>query len=159
MTEKIVIGSTRAGLILKNEIITYLDNKGIAVNDVGMKENGEFVPYHKAAMAVASRVSKKEYNHGIIICGTGAGSVITAAKFKGVYPVHVTNTFMAQKARSVNNCNVLVLGEWLTPLQHALQMVDTWLETEFGDGVDDEWKKSLLNFYEEVQNFEEEQFK
>jgi ribose 5-phosphate isomerase B len=146
-------------LTLKKEIIAYLNNKGIAVHDVGMKEGGEFVPYHKAAMAVASLVSRNEYKRGILICGTGAGSVITAAKFKGVYPVHVTNTFMAQKARSVNNCNILVFGEWLTPPQHAFPMIQAWLETEFGDGMDDEWKKSMQIFYNEIQDFEEEQFK
>ena len=159
MIKKIVIGTTRAGLTLKKEIITYLNNRGIEVCDVGMKEDGEFVPYHKSAMAVAAAVSKNEYERGIIICGTGAGSVITAAKFKGVYPVHVTNIFMAQKARSVNNCNVLVFGEWLTPPQHAFPMIDAWLETEFGDGVDEEWKKSLQSFYNEIQDLEEEQFK
>lgn len=145
--------------MLKKEIIEHLKNKGIDVYDVGMKECGEFVPYHKAAMAVAAAVSKGEYERGIIICGTGAGSVITAAKFKGVYPVHVMNSFMAQKARSVNNCNVLVFGEWLTSPQHAPMIVNEWLEVDFGAGVDDEWRKSLQEFYNEIQIFEEEQFK
>ena len=58
-----------------------------------------------------------------------ASSVITAAKFKGVYPVHVTNTMMAQKAKVVNDCNALVFGEWFTPPQHAFALVDAWLET------------------------------
>ena len=124
-----------------------------------MKEEGEFVPYHKAAAAVALGVSKKIYKRGIVICGTGAGSVITAAKFKGVFPVHVTNTFMAEKASAVNNCNVLVFGEWLTPAQHAFTMIDAWLNTEFGAGQTDEWKKFLANCVHEIEEIENEQFK
>ncbi len=156
--EIIPIGCTRAGLVLKKELIAHLEQKGFAVEDLGMREDGEFVPYHRAAMAVAETISSRKYRRGIIICGTGAGSVITAAKFKGVYPVHVTDVFMAERARAVNDCNVLVFGEWLTPPQHACRIVDAWLETEFGTGVDEAWKRTLRGFYEEIQAFEEEQF-
>ena len=157
--EKIVIGSTRAGLTLKKDLIDYLERKGYQVDDVGMKAGGDFVPYHRAAAAVAQRVSNGEYSKGIIICGTGAGSVITAAKFKGVYPVHVTNTFLAAQAKAVNNCNVLVFGEWVTPAKHACLMLDAWFETNFTDGVDDDWKVFLSNTYKEIGEIENENFK
>lgn len=157
--EKIIIGCTRAGLALKKEIINYLEGKGFQVDDVGMKEDGEFVPYHIAAAAVARGISEKKYEKGIIICGTGAGSVITAAKFKGVYPVHVTNTFMAEKAKAVNNCNTLVFGEWLTPPTHAFHMIDAWLNTEFTAGVNDEWKIFLRNCVNEIAEIEDELLK
>jgi ribose 5-phosphate isomerase B len=157
--EKIIIGSTRAGLTLKKELIVYLEGKGFQVDDVGMKEDGEFVPYHKSAAAVALGISEKKYLRGIAICGTGAGSVITAAKFKGVFPVHVTNTFMAEKASAVNNCNLLVFGEWLTPPQHAFNMVDAWLETEFTSGFTDDWKAFLKNCVNEIIEIEDKQFK
>lgn len=157
--QKMIIGSTRAGLTLKKEIINYLEKKGYQVKDVGMKEDGEFVPYHKAAAAVAKEISEKKFERGIIICGTGAGSVITAAKFKGVYPVHVTNTFMAEKASAVNNCNALVFGEWLTPPQHAFQMIDAWLNTNFTDGNTEEWAAFLRNCVDEIGEIENELFK
>ena len=157
--EKIVIGSTRAGLSLKKDIISYLESKGFQIDDVGMKEGGEFVPYHKSAATVAKAVSEKLYEKGIIICGTGAGSVITAAKFKGVYPVHVTNIFMAQQAKAINNCNVLVFGEWFSPAKHACLMIDAWLGTEFTAGVDDDWIVFLSNCVKEICEIEEENFK
>lgn len=157
--KKIVIGCTRAGLALKKELIAYLESKGYQVEDVGMKEGGEFVPYHKAAAAVAAAVSEKRFEKGIIICGTGAGSVITAAKFKGVYPVHVTNTFMAQQAKAINNCNVLVFGEWFTPAKHACLLLDAWFDTNFTDGSDDDWKIFLSNCVKEIGELEDRQFK
>ncbi|MDR0698485.1 MAG: RpiB/LacA/LacB family sugar-phosphate isomerase [Tannerella sp.] len=157
--EKIIIGSTRAGLTLKGELIAYLENKGFEADDVGMKTDGEFVPYHKAAAAVARGVSEKKYRRGVIICGTGAGSVITAAKFKGVYPVHVFNTFTAQQAKAINNCNVVVFGEWLTPPKHAFLLIDKWLETNFTDGVDDDWKIFLANCVKEIGDMETELYK
>jgi len=157
--EKIIVGSTRAGLTLKKDLIAHLENKGFQVDDVGMKEDGEFVPYHKAAALVATGVSEKKYERGIIICGTGAGSVIVAAKFKGVYPVHATNTFMAQQAKAINNCNVLVFGEWLSPAKHACLMLDAWLTAEFTEGVTDDWKLFLRNCVQEIEELEYEHFK
>lgn len=157
--EKIIIGSTRAGLTLKKEIIAYLESKGFSVEDVGMKEDGEFVPYHRSAAAVAREISHGNCKRGIIICGTGAGSVIVAAKFKGVYPVHVTNTYMAEKASAINNCNVLVFGEWLTPPQHCFPQIDAWLNTEFTSGVSDDWKIFLKNCIDEIGEMEKENFK
>ena len=156
--EKIVIGCTRAGLTLKKDLIAHLQSKGFQVDDVGMKEDGEFVPYHKAAEAVARCVAEKKYERGVIICGTGAGSVITAAKFKGVYPVHAVNEFMAQQAKAINNCNVLVFGEWLSPAKHACLMLDAWLNAEFTEGVADEWKVFLKKCVTEIGELENEQF-
>ena len=157
--QKIIIGSTRAGLTLKKDLIAHLESKGYQVDDVGMKESGEFVPYHKAAAAVARGVSEKKYDKGVIICGTGAGSVIVAGKFKGVYPVHVMNTFMAQQAKAINNCNVLVFGEWLSPAKHACLMLDAWLAAEFTEGNTDDWKLFLKNCVKEIGELENEHFK
>lgn len=159
MENKIIIGCTRAGLTLKASLIEHLEKSGYIVEDVGMKVGGEFVPYHKAAAAVAKAVSGKKFDKGIIICGTGAGSVIVAAKFKGVYPVHVTNDFTARKAMAVNNSNVIVFGEWLTPAQHAIRCLDAWLETGFTDGEADDWKGFLADCVSDIAEIENENFK
>lgn len=154
-----VIGSTRAGLALKRELIAHLERKGLAVDDVGMQEGGEFVPYHVSAAKVARAIAEGRADRGIIICGTGAGSTIVANKFKGVYAVHCTNSFEARKAASVNNANVLVLAEWLTPAPHACEIVDDWLSTRFGQGFEPAWQEFLLGCLNEIKALEDEQFK
>lgn len=156
---KFAIGTTRAGLALKKEVIAHLESLGHSVDDLGMKEDGGFVPYHKSAAAVARAVSEEKYEKAIIICGTGAGSVIVANKFPGVDAVHCTNTFEAKKASAVNNANVLVFGEWLTPGQHAKEIIDSWLETSFGDGFEPEWQEFLQNCYNEIREMEKDLFK
>lgn len=154
--ETIAIGCTRAGLTLKDALISHLESRGFRTDDLGMKSDGEFVPYHKAAAAVARAVSERKYERGIIICGTGAGSVITAAKYKGVYPVHAFDEFTAMKARAVNNCNVLVFGEWITPAVHACRILDTWLDTGFTEGEADDWKDFLKGCVSDIASYEEE---
>ncbi len=157
--ETIAIGCTRAGLTLKKGVIEHLEKKGFKVDDLGMKADGEFVPYHKAAAAVAKAISEGKYSKGIIICGTGAGSVITAAKFKGVYPVHAVCLYTAEKAKAVNDCNCLVLAEWLTPVQHACPIIDKWMDATLGDGVTDEWKEFLRNCIKDIKVIEDENMK
>jgi len=156
---KFAIGTTRAGLSLKKDVIEHLESLGHSVDDLGMKEDGEFVPYHKSAAAVAKAVSEKKYEKAVIICGTGAGSVIMANKFPGVYAVHCTSIFEAKKASAVNNANVIIFGEWLTPGNLAKEILDAWLETSFGDGFEPEWQEFLKNCYEEIQDLEKDLMK
>lgn len=156
---KLAIGSTKAGLTLKGEVIKFLEGLGHQVDDLGMKAGGPFVPYYESAAAVAGAVSRGEYPKAIIICGTGAGSVIVANKFKGVYAVHASSEYEAGRATIINQANVLCLGEWVTPPQHGLEMVRTWLESEFGQGFEPQWQEFLANGCEEVKKIEAENLK
>lgn len=152
---KFAIGSTKAGLTLKDAVIEQLEKLGHQVDDLGMKRDGEFVPYYEAAAKVASAVRDGQYEKAIIICGTGAGSVIVANKFKGVYAVHASSAFEASKAAIVNDANVLCLGEWITPPQHGEAIVSAWLNAEFGEGFQPEWVEFLRNGVDEVKNIDE----
>lgn len=156
---KLAIGCTKAGLALKAELIKFLTEQSHEVIDLGMKADGPFVPYYEAAANVAAAVSDGEVEKAIIICGTGAGSVIVANKFKGVYAVHATNEYMSSKAAAINDANVLVLAEWLTPSQHAIEIIKAWFGTPFGHGFAVEWVEFLRNGYEAVKQIEAKNIK
>jgi ribose 5-phosphate isomerase B len=151
---KFAIGCTKAGLALKKELIPFLEEMGYTIDDLGMKEDGEFVPYYESAANVAAAVSKGDCEKAIIICGTGAGSVIVANKFKGVYAVHASSEYEASKAKIINDANVLVLAEWITPPQHAKEMIKVWLDAEFGQGFEPKWVDFLRNGVDEVKKIE-----
>lgn len=153
------IGSTKAGLTLKKSIVDLLEGLGHRVDDLGMKEDGAFVPYYQAAANVAGAVADGRCAKAIIICGTGAGSVIVANKFRGVYAVHASSEYEASRAAAINDANVLCLGEWVTPPQHAAAIVKAWLTTEFGDGFEPQWRAFLRDGCEKVKAIETEQMK
>lgn len=156
---KIAIGSTKAGLTLKAEIIKFLEGLAHQVDDLGMKADGEFVPYYESAANVAAAVSRGEYEKAIIICGTGAGSVIVANKFKGVYAVHASSEYESSRATIINKANILCLGEWLTAPQHGVEIVKAWLNASFGEGFEPQWQEFLENGYEEVRKIEAKNLK
>ena len=73
--------------------------------------------------------------------------------------MHCSNSFEAKKASAVNNANCLVLAEWLTPGNHAAEIIDDWMATEFGDGFEPQWQEFLQGCYDDIQTMEGKVFK
>ena len=153
---KLAIGCTKAGLTLKKAIVEYLESQDYLIDDLGMKENGGFVPYYDSAAAVAKALSEGKYEKAIIICGTGAGSVIIANKFKNVFAVYASCEYEASRATIINQANCLCLGEWLTPGQHGIEIVKAWLNATAGEGFEMQWQKFLNDGVDKVKNIDSE---
>lgn len=130
---EIWIGNDHGGYQLKLEILEFLRKKGIAVNDVGTGST-EIVRYPYFAQKVAGAVSEGRAARGILICSTGIGMSIIANKFKGVRASLCTSTFMGKMTRAHNDSNILVLGGKITGVLEALDILDTWLSTEYEGG-------------------------
>ena len=132
LAEKIIIGSDHGGFRLKNEIIGHLKKLNYEVSDLGCYTT-ESCDYPIIAKAVANEVLNTN-DRGILICGTGIGVSITANRFEGIRASHCTDTFTARMTRMHNDSNILCLGERITGVGLALDIVDIWLNTEFEGG-------------------------
>ena len=129
---KILIASDHGGYNLKNIIINHLKVQNYDVEDVGCY-NTESCDYPVYAKAVAEEVIKNNIK-GILVCGTGIGMSIAANRINGIRASHCTDTFSAKMTRKHNDSNILCLGERVTGSGLALEIVDTWLNTEFEGG-------------------------
>lgn len=129
----IAIGSDHAGLPLKEEIIKHFREKGIEFKDYGTYTT-ESVDYSDYGRKVALSVQSGECEKGIVICGTGIGISIAANKVKGIRASLCTNSYMAKMTRMHNDSNILALGQRVTGVGVALDIVDTWLNTSFEGG-------------------------
>ena len=130
--QKIIIASDHGGFNLKNQIIEYLKNNGYDYEDYGCY-NQESCDYPVYAKKVAEAVINDNVK-GILVCGTGIGMSIAANRYKGIRASHCTDTFSARMTRLHNNSNILCLGERITGIGLALDIVDIWLHTEFEGG-------------------------
>lgn len=130
---KIAIGSDHAGYNLKLEIIKYLEGKGYIIKDYGTysKESCDYSDYGKL---VAEAIINKEADEGILVCGTGIGISIAANKVPGIRAAHCTDTFSAHSCRQHNDANILTLGERVTGIGLALDIVDSFLTSDFEGG-------------------------
>jgi ribose 5-phosphate isomerase B len=158
MIMKIAVASDLSGYPLKNEIVKHLRKKGIEVVDFGIPSESEPQPYFIQAPKVAEAIQKDEAEKGILICGTGQGMAIVANKFKGVYACVTNDVFSGERAKIINNANVITLGGWITAPFVACEIVDAWLSMEFTQKM--EFKRDFLtNAFEKVRELEKENFK
>ena len=129
---KILIGSDHGGYELKSAIINHLKDKGYEIEDFGTHTK-ESCNYPVFAKKVAEAVLATGHK-GILVCGTGIGMSIAANRYDGIRASHCTDTFSARMTRMHNNSNILCLGERITGMGLALDIVDIWLNTEFIGG-------------------------
>lgn len=127
---KIAIASDHGGFRLKGAILEYLEQKGFDYKDFGTY-NESSCDYPDYALTVAEAVAAKEYDFGILICGTGIGIGIAANKVPGIRAALCHDTFSAHACREHNNANILTMGERVVGPGLALDIVDTFLKTEF----------------------------
>ncbi len=127
---KIAIGSDHGGFRLKNEIVEHLKSKGIGYKDFGTYSE-ESCDYPDVALEVSQGVVNKDYDFGILICGTGIGIGIAANKVKGIRAALCHDTFSAHASREHNNANILTMGERVIGTGLALDIVDIFLASEF----------------------------
>ncbi len=133
MSSSIIIGSDHAGFDLKEKILTHLTAQGYTVEDVGPfdKTSVNYVDYAKT---VARAVSEGRFSKGILVCGSGIGMSMAANRFKGVRAALCMDLLCARLSRQHNDANVLALGGRLIGDVLALELVKTFLETEFEGG-------------------------
>lgn len=129
----IAIGSDHAGYGLKTEIIDYLKAKEFQIKDLGTY-NDSSVDYPDFGLAVAEAVVSGECEKGIIICGTGLGISISANKVPGIRAALCTDSYMARMSREHNDANILALGARVVGSGLAMDIIDTWLNSEFLGG-------------------------
>lgn len=128
---KVSIASDHGGFNLKKYIIDKLNGKYDFI-DFG-PNNKESVDYPIYATKVAESIKKNECDYGILICTNGVGMTICANKYKGVRAALCLNADMALHAREHNNSNCLCLGEINQSFEEGIEIVNTFLNTEFTD--------------------------
>lgn len=126
----IALGCDHGGYDTKQVVIQYLEEKGIPYKDFGCydKSSCDYPIFGKAA---AKAVASGECDKGIVICSTGIGISIAANKIKGVRCALCNNSYSAKMTRLHNNANMLALGGNVLGKDMVIDIVDTFLHTEF----------------------------
>ena len=130
---KLLIASDHAGFALKKKLLSYLDKKGISVQDLGTYSE-ERCDYPVYAYTLAKKISSGEAQRGILICKSGIGNSIVANRLRGVRAALCDNLKIAKLSREHNDSNVLVLGSAFVTADLAKKMITVWLKTKFLGG-------------------------
>ena len=127
---KIAIGCDHGALTLKNKVVSHLQAKGYEVVDFGT-HTPDSCDYPDFAGAAAKAVASGECEKGIVLCTTGIGVSIAANKVKGVRCALLGDVWSAKMTRLHNDTNMMAVGAGVVGENLALEIVDTWIGTEF----------------------------
>lgn len=141
----IALGCDHGGFELKEKVIGYLKEKNIAYKDFGCYST-DSCDYPVFAKAAAKAVASGECEKGIVICTTGIGISISANKIKGVRCALCSDSLSAKMTRLHNDANILALGAGMIGTNLALDIVETFLNTEFSG---EERHQRRINLIEE----------
>ena len=130
----IIIGSDHAGFGLKEMCKDFLGKRDeYVVTDVGVFSR-ESSDYPLIAHKVARGVASGDYRRGILICGSGIGMSIVANRYKGIRAALCCDLYSARLSRLHNDANILAMGERVLGSGLALEILSTFLQTEFEGG-------------------------
>ena len=127
---KISVGCDHGALNLKNKVVEHLKKNGHEVMDFGT-HTAASCDYPEFAAAAAKAVASGECEKGIVLCTTGIGVSISANKVDGIRCALLSDVWSAKMTRLHNDTNMMAMGAGVVGENLALEIVDTWLGTEF----------------------------
>jgi ribose 5-phosphate isomerase B len=130
---RIAIASDHAGYELKKGLLEYLGKKGYIVKDFG-SYSAESADYPDFAHILAEAVSRKDFDYGISLCGSGNGINMTVNKHQGIRSALCWNVEIAELARRHNDANVCALPARFITIGEAKDIADRFLSSPFDGG-------------------------
>lgn len=133
MKLKIAIGSDHAGFEYKEALKQFLISAGHETRDFGTfsKDSADYPDF---AHPVADAVEKKQFDFGLLVCGSANGVAIVANKHQGVRAAICWNEELAALARNHNNANIVCLPARFVSYELAEKITSRFLRENFEGG-------------------------
>ena len=127
---RIAIGSDPNAVEEKYRLIEFIKKSDLGeVTDLGSDD----AIYANVAIEVAKQVSDKNFDRGILLCGTGLGMSIAANKVKGAYAALISDIYSAKRAVLSNNANIACVGAFTIGDKLREELIDAFLTNEFDE--------------------------
>ncbi|UAY51918.1 ribose 5-phosphate isomerase B [Ferruginibacter albus] len=132
-SKPVAIGCDHAGFDYKEQLISFLEGKGMTYKDFGTYSK-DSVDYPDFAHPVALAVESGAYAFGILICGSANGVAITANKHQHIRAAICWGEELAELARKHNDANIICIPARFVREGDAEKMVDLFMNTAFEAG-------------------------
>ena len=126
----IALACDHGAYVLKEKLKKHLEDMGLEYKDFGT-HSLDSCDYPDFAGPAAQAVGSGECDRGIVLCTTGIGVSITANKVKGIRCALLSDVMSARLTREHNDTNMMAIGAGVVGQMLALEIADTWLQTEF----------------------------
>lgn len=129
----IALACDHGALALKESVKKHLTEIGLDFKDFGTY-TADSCDYPDYAAPAARAVASGECDRGIVMCTTGIGVSMVANKIKGIRCALLSDKMSARLTRQHNDTNMMALGAGVVGEKLAVEIIDTWLETDFEGG-------------------------
>ncbi len=130
---KVYIASDHRGVGLKLYLIEMLTAAGYMVVNLGTDNPNAMVDYPDIAKSVADAMETDKNSRGILICGTGAGIMIAANRYRHIRASRCERPDQARDDRYHDDTNVLALAADDIDIEMAFVCAQAFLESPFDD--------------------------
>ena len=133
LAKPIAIGSDHAGFDYKEDLISFLEGKGLPFTDFGTHTK-DSVDYADFAHPVADAVESCQAAFGILLCGSANGVAMTANKHQGIRAAICWGEELAKLAREHNDANIICIPARFVREGDVEKMVALFMTTFFEGG-------------------------
>lgn len=156
----VVVSADFAGFPLKEAVKEHLVERGWNVEDLTPVLE-ETPMYHRAGFLLGARIAEREFEKGLLFCGSGMGIHVAASKCPHVHAAVCESVPAALRCATANNCNVMAMGAFFVAPRLGMAMADAFLDHAFGEGYED-WEGFDAYHqvgYEETEGFDYQAYK
>ncbi len=130
---RVALAADHGGFVLKNSLISWLQNREYEILDLGAQVFNSNDDYPDYAENLAEAIIQGKAERGILVCGSGVGASIVANKVPGVRACLCHDTYSAHQGVEHDDMNVLCLGGRVVGIDLAKELVDTFLKARFSN--------------------------
>jgi len=130
---RVAVDSDDAGIEMKRIVVEHLRSLGAEVEDLNVLGSRR-TDYPDIGYNLARRVARKDFERGVLICGTGLGMCMIANKVDGIYAGVCHDVYSAERLRKSNDAQIITMGARVIGPELAKSILAAWLHAEFEAG-------------------------
>jgi ribose 5-phosphate isomerase B len=130
---RVAVDSDDAGIEMKRIVVEHLRSLGADVEDLNVLGSRR-TDYPDIGYNLARRVAQKDFERGVLICGTGLGMCMIANKVDGIYAGVCHDVYSAERLRKSNDAQIITMGARVIGSELAKSILSAWLHAEFEAG-------------------------
>jgi ribose 5-phosphate isomerase B len=130
---RVAVDSDDAGIEMKRIVVEHLRSLGAEVEDLNVLGSRR-TDYPDIGYNLARRVAQKDFERGVLICGTGLGMCMIANKVDGIYAGVCHDVYSAERLRKSNDAQIITMGARVIGSELAKSILSAWLNSEFEAG-------------------------
>jgi ribose 5-phosphate isomerase B len=131
---KVAVAFDHRGVKLREAILAELSGLRHEAVDLGVDAPEPKVDYPDVARKLGGAVINGEAERGILVCGSGVGASIAAAKLPGIRAAICHDAYSAHQGVEHDDMNVLCLGSEIVGPSLAAELVRAFLGARFDGG-------------------------